>query len=215
MEETTPQGASKVQVLTTASCASTSGKSKLTYEVGCSPDGQIQLRIAANRGSGAFSREWIPLRAIREALSSAPGGITSLHLRSLYAGRSVNTRSFLLSVLASEGLLRPSTSKRRAYQYADEAAFLSATEAWRAGGGTGVATRKVGAESGGKPSGARKKDDGLGAAVPPKATQGEATDTAQDGAPVAVHAIPSFTDLEPAKPARKNSPRSTKAKRAR
>ena len=69
MEETTPQSAPEVRVLKTATCASTSGKSKLTYEVGCTPDSEVHVRITANTGSGAISKNWVAFRAIREVLA--------------------------------------------------------------------------------------------------------------------------------------------------
>ena len=72
MEEATPQSAPEVRVLKTATCASTSGKSKLTYDVGRTPDSELHMRIAANTGSGAISKNWVSLQAIREALASVP-----------------------------------------------------------------------------------------------------------------------------------------------
>ena len=110
MEETTPQAATEVRVLKTTTCASTSGRSKLTYEVGCTADSELHMRITANTGSGAISKNWVAFRAIREVLKGAPPGeLTSGHMQQLCAGQSVNNAGFLLAVLMSEGLVRPST----------------------------------------------------------------------------------------------------------
>ena len=93
----------------TATCASLTGKSKLTYDVGRTPDAAIHVRITANSGNGAFSQEWAALGRIREVLASAPAGeITSFKLRPAFAGKSANNASFMLAVLQSEGLLRHS-----------------------------------------------------------------------------------------------------------
>ena len=132
MDAKTQQVATDVRILKTATCASTSGKSKLTYEVGCTPDSQVHVRITANTGSGAISKNWVSLQAIREVLKGAPPGeLTSGHMQKLCAGQSVNNAGFLLAVLMSEGLVRPSTSKRRCYESSDEAAFDAAINAWK------------------------------------------------------------------------------------
>ena len=132
MEETTPQSSPEVQVLKTATCASTSGRSKLTYQVGWTPDSEMHVRITANTSSGAISKNWVAFRAIREVLASVRAGeLTSGHMQQLCAGQSVNNAGFLLAVLLSEGLVRPSTSKRRAYECADDAAFDAAINAWK------------------------------------------------------------------------------------
>src|SRR6187455_2779693 len=132
MDANTQQAAPEVKILKTAKCASTSGRSKLTYEVGCTPDSEMHVRITANTSSGAISKNWVAFRAIREVLKGAQAGeLTSGHMQSLSAGKSVNIAGFLLAVLMSEGLVRPSTSKRRAYECADEAAFAAAIVAWK------------------------------------------------------------------------------------
>jgi len=154
----------EVRVVTTASCASTSGKSKLGYQVGCAPDSEIQFRIISNTGTGAFSRDWVSLRAVQEALATAPapGEITSFHLRSLYAGRSVNSPPFLLAALMSEGLVRPSTTKRRCYECVDDAAFAAAVNAWK------EADRGDGGESAPKKRNAKLKGAAKAAPRKPK-----------------------------------------------
>ena len=81
MDATTQQATTDVRILKAATCASTSGKSKLTYEVGCTPDSEVHVRITANTGSGAISKNWVSLQAIREVLKGAPPGeLTSGHM---------------------------------------------------------------------------------------------------------------------------------------
>ena len=226
MEETTPQAAPEVRVLKTATCASTSGKSKLTYEVGCTPDSELHMRITANTGSGAISKNWVAFRAIREVLKGAPAGeLTSGHMQQLCAGQSVNNAGFLLAVLMSEGLVRPSTSKRRAYECADEAAFDAAINAWKSAadgdGGENGPRKRRGKSAGGSKKG--RQEQAI-KAVPPEATQSSApdapkngpSDVSQDGPPAAMDSIPSFTAMEsPKKAEKKPAPRKPNVRRQR
>ena len=46
-----------MRVLKTSSCKTLSGKSTLTYQIGCNPDSIIHLRISRNDGGGFFSPE--------------------------------------------------------------------------------------------------------------------------------------------------------------
>ena len=43
------------RILKIASCPTLSGKSQLTYHVGCASDSAIRLRIYASIGGGTFS----------------------------------------------------------------------------------------------------------------------------------------------------------------
>src|SRR5438105_1592440 len=89
----------EVRILSTATCASLTGKSQLTYEVGRTQDADIHLRVTANTGNGAFNQEWVSLGRIRKVLSDAPAGeITSFTLRPAFAGKSANNASFMLAV---------------------------------------------------------------------------------------------------------------------
>ena len=127
---------SVVRILKVATCSSVSGKSKLTYHVGCAADSELQFRIFGNSAAGAFNQDWVSLSAIRQAVAKAPGEkeITSFHLHPLYRGKSVNTPSFLLAVLKSEGLVQSSTTKRRCHEWVDEARFVAEMKAWAASG---------------------------------------------------------------------------------
>ena len=44
--------------LKTGSCPSLSGKSKLKYAVGRSPEGRLQLRVVENSSTGCFGDDW-------------------------------------------------------------------------------------------------------------------------------------------------------------
>ena len=90
-----------VRVLKSATCLSLSGKSKLSYEIGCKDGSGILPRILANSASGSFSREWIDVHAIESALDKGPRGapITSDVLRPLFRGTSSNNQLFCFAVL--------------------------------------------------------------------------------------------------------------------
>lgn len=128
-EIVTVPGPDNIRVLKTATCPSLSGKSKLTYHVGW--DSEIQLRVHANSAKGFFSREWVSLRNVSQALGKIPKdqAITSASFSSLFQGRSVNTPGFLLAALKSEGLVRPSKDKRRCYELCDATDFIAEVQA--------------------------------------------------------------------------------------
>ena len=110
-------------VIKTASCETLTKKSKLTYQIGTLPDGEVYFRIHKNTGNGFFSREWISLADIQKLLSKIPVGkpVTSIMLNDLFTGRSVNTPGFLLAVLAHEKLIIPMQGKKRSNEPVDPA----------------------------------------------------------------------------------------------
>lgn len=62
------------------------------------------------------------MRSIVEQASAAEP-FTSRVLNPLFTGKSANTPGFLMAVLKNEGLVRPSTSKRRCWQLGNVEAF--------------------------------------------------------------------------------------------
>lgn len=124
MENETP-----VRIVKIASCETVSGKSKLTYQIGCTADGEIQLRIYANTAAGFFSKEWLPLKMIEEALVKGGPAFTSYALLPLFRGKSQNNTAFLLAVLLHEKLIGPSPDKKRGYTKVDAGRFLAEIKA--------------------------------------------------------------------------------------
>ena len=120
-----------IRVLKIASCPSLSGKSTLTYELGCTSDSEIQIRIKANSGGGFFSQEWISLKSIEEVLAKTAAGtpLTTTALLPIFSGRSVNTAGFLLAVLKAVGLVRPLENKQRCFETVDSALFVGEVNA--------------------------------------------------------------------------------------
>jgi hypothetical protein len=98
-----------MQVLKTSTCKTLFGKSTLSYQLGCTPESVIHLRIAKNTGGGFFSDEWIAFEGILEVLKDRPEGspVMSHFLTPLLKGKSVNTSAFILAAMKHLKLLRP------------------------------------------------------------------------------------------------------------
>ena len=90
-----------ISIVKTATCETLRRKSKLTYQVGTLPDGEVYLRTHRNTGNGFFSREWVALSDIQKTVGRIPAGkpVTAIVLGELFQGRSVNTPEFLLAAL--------------------------------------------------------------------------------------------------------------------
>ena len=114
-----------IRQLKTTTCPSLSGKSKLTFEVGCDEASSIYVRISKNSGTGYFSKDWITWDRVLKLLRTLAGTpVTSYSLRPLYEGLSVNTAGFLLAALLKEGLVQPMESKPRCYECLDPSKFV-------------------------------------------------------------------------------------------
>lgn len=119
---------SEMKVLKTGVCPSLSGRSSLTYHIGCRSDlldkvgaefnEGISFRIHDNSGSGLFSDQWVTVSSLKTVFDKekSKDAVTSSSLDSVFAGRSVNTAGFILAVLKAEGLVVHMEDKRRYYQ---------------------------------------------------------------------------------------------------
>ena len=115
----------EVRVLRAGTCLSLSGRSTLTYELGCDDKASLQLRIAKNSGKGMHSTAWVPwerVGSLLDGLGDKP--VTSHSLGPLFKGTSVNTAGFLLAALKEEGLVAELEGKARGYQRLDPKPFL-------------------------------------------------------------------------------------------
>ena len=117
---------SSVRVIKTADTPNISDTSLIGYQLGVHPDGNLMIRILTSVGGGFFSMEWIAIPEILEILQEwdADNGITSVALRSLFRGRSVNTPAFLMAALKSEGVIQPLKGKKRNFELGDVSGFL-------------------------------------------------------------------------------------------
>ena len=102
----------------TGTCETLTRKSKLTYQIGTLPDGEVYMRIHRNTGNGFFSREWVSLQDIQKTIADIPAGkpVTAIVLGDLFTGKSVNTPGFLLAVLVQEKLLVPMQGTKRSHE---------------------------------------------------------------------------------------------------
>lgn len=121
MKDVINKTAIDVRILKVAQCPSVSGKSTLTYHIGCTEAGDIHLRIHANTAAGFFSQEWLSLDAIEDALTGSH--FTSMALQPLFKGKSQNNAAFLLAILLQEGLVGLAEGKQRCYQTLDASGF--------------------------------------------------------------------------------------------
>lgn len=125
-----------MKVLKTAVCPSLSGRSSLTYHIGCRSDlldktgaefnEGISFRIQHNSGSGLFSDQWVQVSALKTVFDKekSKDAVTSSSLNSVFAGRSVNTAGFVLAVFKAEGLVVHKEDMRRYYQCASTDQFF-------------------------------------------------------------------------------------------
>lgn len=105
-----PSALPSIRVAKIASCKSLSGLTELEYHVGYEVGTQdkIHIRITASNGNGKFNSCWWSLADIEQALTSIPANaaFTVSALKSVFAGRSVNTMYFVLAAILDTGLLR-------------------------------------------------------------------------------------------------------------
>ncbi len=103
------------RVLKIGNCSSLTGKSTLGYHIGCNDHSELCFRISSNSGGGYFSPDWIPLKSILSAMELAPKPLTSFALMPLFAGKSINTQSFLWAALLAEGMVQRDEENPRVY----------------------------------------------------------------------------------------------------
>lgn len=120
-----------IRILKVDSCPSLTGKSTLTYHIGCDAESEIQIRVHANTGGGYFSKEWIAFGVIQQVLEkhSKDKPFSSLILRQLFTGKSSNTPAFLLAALKHEGLIKD--GEKTGYVCGDIAKFVAEVKSLR------------------------------------------------------------------------------------
>lgn len=120
-----------IRILKIGTCPSLSGKSTLTYHIGCTTDSKdIHCRVYENSGGGFFNSEWTPLAVIKQLLAKHPSEkpITSHALYEIFSGKSSNSAPFLFAILKAEGLVQPAKEKRRCYEVCSATKFLADIE---------------------------------------------------------------------------------------
>ena len=133
-----------VCILRTATCKSVSGRSTLSYQLGCTADNTTHIRISKNTGAGQFSAEWLKIDDILKALAKSrkDSPLTSYLLEPLFRGKSVNTPAFIMAALTNERLLRVLKGKKRGHEFLDPGGFKTKMDKLAASGKLSDATRK-------------------------------------------------------------------------
>lgn len=95
-------------ILKIDTCPSLSGRSTLTYNIGCDRSNDLYLRLCGNTGQGNFNKDWVPLSRLAQPVTAKDKPLSAGLMRKLFRGKSVNTASFILAVLKAEGLIEES-----------------------------------------------------------------------------------------------------------
>ena len=111
-------------------CSSLSGNATLTYEIGQEQDKSFWLRLIKSSGGGFLCKDWVAMATVIDTLRQAPVPFTSYELHKLFAGKSINSPSFMMAVLKREQLVISAPSKQQAFVIDDLDAAL---EKFRAG----------------------------------------------------------------------------------
>ena len=113
------------RILKIGTCSSLSGRTSITYHVGCMGDKEVCFRIWNTSGKGVFSKEWVPAAEIQKVLAKHDV-LTAPTLLSVFkVGRSVNTGGYLLAVLKEEGLAALSPDMPHKYVRVQSDAFVA------------------------------------------------------------------------------------------
>ena len=130
------------RILKIATCPSLSGRSSLTYHVGCKRHGDSTeigtpfIRVYANSAAGLFCNDWVAFDVIQQQFGDVVGkqAITARLLDPLYRGKSANSPAFLFAVLKGSGLVRLVEDTKRLFERVDPRVFIAEAQALMASG---------------------------------------------------------------------------------
>lgn len=120
-----------IGIVRIGTCPTISGRSELTYQVGCNGDLEISARVTGNSGGGQFNSDWVSLVVIENLLAThlADKPMTSRVLLPVFRSKSSNSPAFLFACLLAEGLLRAGKEKDSGYLLGDIEAFRKSVSA--------------------------------------------------------------------------------------
>jgi hypothetical protein len=113
------------RILKVNTCSSLSGRTSITYHVGCAGAQDVCFRIWGTSGKGVFSKEWVSASDIQKVLSQHECIAAPSLLPIFKVGRSVNTAGYLLAVLREEGLAALSPDVPHKYVRVQSEAFVA------------------------------------------------------------------------------------------
>ena len=123
------QSDSTIRVVKTAQCPSNSGRSQLTYQLGRDTEGRLYVKIHGNSNKGYFNAEWVGVDRILTKLSEQQSSFSSLPLKALFEGKSINTPHFMVAILLAEGLLIRDIHNSRYFILGNVDGFMARVEA--------------------------------------------------------------------------------------
>lgn len=94
-----------INIIKKSTCPSLSGRSKLGYSIGSTPENEHLIRIDKNSGTGKLNSEWVPVDAILEQIEKSDKPFHSSVLKPLYEKKSANSVGFLCAALLHLGLI--------------------------------------------------------------------------------------------------------------
>lgn len=114
-----------MRILKVSTCPSLSGRSELTYHIGCNAEGEIQFRVVSNSGSGQFNADAVSFNQIAKLLAEHPADkpFTSTVLCPVFRGKSSNSPAFLFATLKAELIVLPGSNKDAGYTIGDIEVF--------------------------------------------------------------------------------------------
>lgn len=117
-----------IRILKVGTCPTLSGRSQLSYHLGCDRDNEIHLRVVQNSGNGQFNADWVHLAVIEKLLASHPADkpMTSRVMLPVFRSKSSNSPAFLFATLKAEGLVKAGAEKDSGYLHGDIGAFKKA-----------------------------------------------------------------------------------------
>ena len=134
-KEESPSG-TLIRILKIGTCSTLSGRSELTYHLGCDAESEIHFRVVQNSGNGQFNANWVSLSVIEKLLTQHPADkpMTSRVMQPVFRGKSSNSPAFLFGSLTAEGLVKAGEGKDSGYLLGDIKAFEQAMSALIAAG---------------------------------------------------------------------------------
>jgi hypothetical protein len=113
------------RILKINTCASLSGRTSITYHVGCMGARDVCFRVWNTSGKGVFSKEWVAASDIQKVLAQHESLSAPSLLPVFQVGRSVNTAGYLLAVLKEEGLVVQADDEAHKYVRMQSERFVS------------------------------------------------------------------------------------------
>lgn len=117
-----------IRIVKIGTCNTLSGRSQLTYQVGCNADSELHVRVVQNSGGGQFNADAIPLATIEKLLTAHPADkpMTSRVMQPVFRSKSSNSPAFLFACLLAEGLVKAGAEKVSGYLLGEIEAFKQA-----------------------------------------------------------------------------------------